>query len=84
VDAQGKPIANMMTPVQFQDYMIQNPDLTKSLLERNIFEPIRTTQPATGPTTMPPQVNGVPFNPNLPQTSYWSNASMNPFDIYGR
>jgi hypothetical protein len=84
VDAQGKPIANMMTPVQFQDYMIQNPDLTKSLLKRNIFEPIRTTQPPTGPTTMVPQVNGVPFNPNLPETSYWSNASMNPFDIYGR
>lgn len=84
VDAQGKPIANMMTPVQFQDYMIQNPDLTKSLLRQNIFEPIRTTQPPTGPTTMPPQVNGVPFNPNLPQTSYWSNAYVNPFDIYGR
>jgi hypothetical protein len=84
VDAKGNPIANMMTPVQFQDYMIQNPDLTKSLLRQNIFEPIRTTQPATGPTTMPPQVNGVPFNPNLPETSYWSNASMNPFDIYGR
>jgi len=82
VDAKGNPIANMMTPVQFQDYMIKNPDLTKRLLGQDIFKPIQTTQPATGPTTMPPQVNGVPFNPILPQTSYWNNTSINPFNVY--
>ena len=45
VDAKGNPIANMMTPVQFQDYMIQNPDLTKSLLKQDIFSTSAVSAP---------------------------------------
>lgn len=39
VDASGNPIANAMTPLQFQDFMIQNPDITKQLIKSNIFAP---------------------------------------------
>lgn len=39
VDAQGNPIANAMTPLQFQDFMIQNPDITKQLIKSDIFAP---------------------------------------------
>jgi hypothetical protein len=28
-----------MTPLQFQDFMVQNPDITKQLIKSNIFAP---------------------------------------------
>jgi hypothetical protein len=39
VDAKGNPIVNAMTPLQFQDFMIQNPDITKQLIKNNMFAP---------------------------------------------
>lgn len=39
VDAKGNPIVNAMTPLQFQDFMIQNPGITKQLIKSNIFAP---------------------------------------------
>lgn len=85
VDAKGNPIVGAMTPMQFQEYLSSNPDLIKSLLKQNIFapQPIQTVQPTVGQTTTPPQAGGSQFNTNLPSTSYWDNASMNPFNIYG-
>jgi hypothetical protein len=72
VDAKGNPIANMMTPVQFQDYMIQNPDLTKSLLRQNIFAPQQSTQQ-------------MPFLPTGSAGMSYKDISpdmMNPFNVY--
>lgn len=40
VDAKGNPIVNAMTPLQFQDFMIQNPDITKQLIKGDVFKPI--------------------------------------------
>jgi len=86
VDAKGNPIANAMTPMQFQDYMSKNPDLIKQLLKLNIFAPapIPTTESMGMFTTVPPQAGGTPFNTNLPGTGYYEGSSLNPFDIYGR
>ena len=39
VDADGNPIANAMTALQLQDFMVQNPDITKQLIKNNIFAP---------------------------------------------
>ena len=86
VDAKGKPIANAMTPIQFQDYLSKNPDLIKQLIKQNIFapQPIPTTESMGTLTTVPPQASGNPFDTNLPGTGYYGGSSLNPFDIYGR
>jgi len=39
VDADGNPIANAMTPLQFQDFMIQDPKLINQLIKKDIFAP---------------------------------------------
>ncbi len=59
LDAKGNPIANMMTPLQFQDYMSQRPDFVKDLIERNIF-----ATPAQVPTYIetPSSTESVLFN----------------------
>jgi hypothetical protein len=86
VDAKGNPIANAMTPMQFQDYLSKNPDLIKQLLKQNLFapKPIPTTEIMGMSTTVPPQASGTPFNTNLPGAGYYGGSSLNPFDIYGR
>jgi len=59
VDAQGNPVANMMTPLQFQDYMSQRPDFVKDLINRDIF-----ATPAQVPTYIetPSSTESVLFN----------------------
>jgi hypothetical protein len=73
VDANGNPIANAMTPLQFQDYLSSNPALIKSLLKQNIFAPQAQTQSAP---FLPTGEAGVSYKDVSPDM-------MNPFNIYG-
>ena len=65
VDADGNPIANAMTPLQFQDFMVQNPDITKQLIKSNIFAntaPVMDQSVAPNPPTARPAVPYLPYN----------------------
>lgn len=44
-DAKGNKIEGKMTPMQFQDYLSQDPALLKMLIEQNIFAPRQTQSP---------------------------------------
>lgn len=83
VDAKGNPIANAMTPLQFQDFMIQNPDITKQLIKNNIFGIKNADVNTQQPVMVPSPATGTQFNTALPGSKYWGNTAMNPFDIYG-
>ena len=74
VDAKGNPIANAMTPMQFQDYLSSDPNLIKDLLKQNLFAPAMKGPADAGSTfdiNTPPRAN--PMN----------STQLNPFDIYG-
>ena len=74
VDAKGNPIANAMTPMQFQDYLSSDPDLIKDLLKQNLFAPAMK-----GPSDA-----GSMFNMNTqPRPNPMNSTQLNPFDIYG-
>jgi len=74
VDAKGNPIANAMTPMQFQDYMSNNPDLIKDLLKQNLF----------APAMKGPEDIGSMFDMNTPpRPNPMAPTQLNPFDIYG-
>lgn len=68
VDANGNPIVNAMTPLQFQDFMIQNPGVIKQLIKKDIFAkaniPIGPT--VVYPSSITPQAQGV----GVPATEY--------------
>jgi hypothetical protein len=76
VDAKGNPIVNAMTPLQFQDFMIQNPDITKQLIKNNMFVPV-------APSVVEPQVapNPPTARPSTPYTPYNSKSKMLPPDL---
>ena len=74
VDAKGNPIANAMTPLQFQNFLSSNPTLIKSLLNQNLFAPQQQ------------QTQGMPFLPTGAAGTSYKDVSpdmMNPFNIYG-
>lgn len=48
VDAKGDPIANAMTPVQFQDYLSQRPDLIKNIIGSDLFAKPKSVVDAQG------------------------------------
>jgi hypothetical protein len=74
VDAKGNPIANAMTPMQFQDYLSNNPDLIKQLLKQNLF----------APAMKGPEDIGSLFDMNTPpRPNPMNSTQLNPFDIYG-
>jgi hypothetical protein len=73
VDAKGNPIANAMTPLQFQNFLSSNPTLIKSLLNQNLFAPQQQNQ-------------AMPFLPTGAAGTSYKDVSpdmMNPFNIYG-
>lgn len=81
VDAKGNPIANAMTPLQFQDFMIQNPDITKQLIKSNIFANTAPVAPVVAPEVAPNPPTARPAVPYLP---YNSKSKMLPPDLmYG-
>jgi hypothetical protein len=74
VDAKGNPIANAMTPMQFQDYLSSDPSLIKDLLKQDLFAPAMK-----GPADV-----GSMFDMNTPPRANPMNSTqLNPFDIYG-
>jgi len=74
VDAKGNPIANAMTPMQFQDYLSSDPSLIKDLLKQNLFAPVMK-----GPEDV-----GSLFDMNTPpRPNPMNSTQLNPFDIYG-
>lgn len=81
VDAKGNPIANAMTPLQFQDFMIQNPDITKQLIKSNIFAPV--TPAVVAPPVVEPQTapNPPTARPPASYTPYNSKSKMLPPDL---
>lgn len=83
VDAKGNPIANAMTPLQFQDFMIQDPKTINQLIKSNIFGIKNADVNTQQPVMIPSPVTGPQFNTALPGSKYWGNTAMNPFDIYG-
>jgi hypothetical protein len=86
VDAKGNPIANAMTPLQFQDFMIQNPDITKQLIKSNIFAPVTpavVSPPVVAPPVVAPQAapNPPTARPPASYTPYNSKSKMLPPDL---
>jgi hypothetical protein len=74
VDAKGNPIANAMTPMQFQDYLSSDPSLIKDLLKQDLFAPTMKGSADVGSM----------FDMNTPPRANPMNSTqLNPFDIYG-
>jgi hypothetical protein len=81
VDADGNPIANAMTPLQFQDFMIQNPQLINQLIKKDMFKQIAPVAPVVAPEVAPNPPTARPAVPYLP---YNSKSKMLPPDLmYG-
>lgn len=84
VDADGNPIANAMTPLQFQDFMIQNPKLINQLIKKDMFKqiaPVAPVAPVVAPEVAPNPPTARPAVPYLP---YNSKSKMLPPDLmYG-
>ena len=87
VDAKGNPIANAMTPLQFQDFMIQNPDITKQLIKSNIFAntaPVVDQSVAPNPPTARPAVPYLPYNSKSKMLPPDLMYGIDPFSIYNQ
>lgn len=81
VDDKGNPIANAMTPLQFQDFMIQDPRVIKQLIKSDIFAPV--TPAVVAPPVVAPQVapNPPTARPPSSYTPYNSKSKMLPPDL---
>jgi hypothetical protein len=70
-----------MTPLQFQDFMVQNPQLINQLIKKDMFKQIAPVAPVVAPEVAPNPPTARPAVPYLP---YNSKSKMLPPDLmYG-
>lgn len=74
-----------MTPLQFQDFMIQNPEVTKLLIKKNMFANTAPVVPVVAQEVAPEVAPNPPTaRPAVPYLPYNSKSKMLPPDLmYG-